>query len=100
MHDFNPEPFVYLHPSTAKSRGIVDGQIVRVFNKVGELKIKAKITDNIPADALMMYENWFGQKNSFNVNRLVDDESSDMGAFKTGSPGVAIHDQFADIAKA
>lgn len=100
MHDFNPEPFVYLHPKTAKSRGIAEGQLVRVFNKTGELKLKAKLTDNVPSDALMMYENWFGQKNRFNVNMLVDDESSDMGAFKTGSPGVAIHDQFADIAKA
>ena len=32
-----------------------------------------------------------------NVNTLVDDESSDMGKYKTGSPGVALHDQFADI---
>ncbi len=100
MHDFNNEPFVYLHPQTAKSRGIKEGQLVRVFNKIGELSMKAKLTDNVPTDALLMYESWFGRKNNFNVNTLVDDESSDMGAFKTGAPGVAIHDQFADIAKA
>jgi hypothetical protein len=46
-----------------------------------------------------MYENWFGKGNKFNVNNLVDDTSSDMGKYATGSPGVAIHDQFADIEK-
>jgi hypothetical protein len=33
------------------------------------------------------------------VQNVVDDTSSDMGAYKTGQPGVAIHDQFADVAK-
>ena len=44
-----------------------------------------------------MYEAWF-RKLDFNVQNLVDDESADMGAYKTGAPGVAIHDQFADVA--
>ncbi len=99
MHDFNPEPFLYLNPALAETKGIGDGDTVRVFNQVGEMTIRARLTSNVPADALMMYENWYGKKNNFNVNILVDDESSDMGAYQTGSPGVALHDQFADIEK-
>lgn len=99
MEDLNPEPFVYIHPKTAASKQIRDGERVRVFNKVGELTVKARLTDNVPPDALMMYEAWFN-KNPFNVQVLVDDTSSDMGAYKTGAPGVAIHDQFADIQRA
>ena len=72
--------------------------MVRVFNQIGEERLRVKLTDNVPADTLLMYENWFG-KSKFNVNNLVDDTSSDMGKYKTGSPGVAIHDQFADIEK-
>lgn len=100
MHDYNAEPFVYVNPKTAQAKGIVEGDMVRVFNPTGELTLKAKLTDNVPADSLLMYENWYGIKNPFNVNILVDDVSSDMGKFKTGAPGVAIHDQFADIEKA
>lgn len=96
MEDFNPEPYVYLHPKTAKERKIQDDDMVKVFNGIGELEIKAKLTDNVPQDVILIYEAWFN-KNSFNVQALVDDTSSDMGAFKTGAPGVAIHDQFADI---
>jgi anaerobic selenocysteine-containing dehydrogenase len=73
--------------------------MVRVFNEIGEERLRIKITDNVPADTLLMYENWFGKGNKFNVNNLVDDTSSDMGKYATGSPGVAIHDQFADIEK-
>ena len=99
MKDFNPEPFVYVHPKTAAAKGIADGDWVKVFNKVGKLKIKAKLTDNVPRDVLMMYTAWFN-KNAYNVQNVVDDTSSDMGKYKTGAPGVAIHDQFADIKKA
>jgi anaerobic selenocysteine-containing dehydrogenase len=99
MADYNPEPIVYLNPQLAAKKGIASGDLVRVFNGVGEERLRARLTDNVPADALLMYEAWFGKKQKFNVNNLVDDTSSDMGKYKTGSPGVAIHDQFADIEK-
>lgn len=99
MEDFNPKPFVYLHPATAAQRGITSGDMVRVFNKTGEVRLEAKLTDNVPAGCVLMYEAWF-RNNDFNCQYLVDDESSDMGAYKTGAPGVAIHDQFADVARA
>ncbi len=99
MVDFNAKPYVYLHPKTAAAKGIGENDWVRVFNKIGELKLQARITRNVTPDTLLMYEAWY--KNlDFNVQSLVDDTSSDMGKFKTGSPGVAIHDQFADIARA
>ena len=34
---------IILHPETAASRGIVDGQKVRVFNKSGEIFLTAKV---------------------------------------------------------
>ena len=99
MADFNPEPFLYVNPRLAQQKSLSDGDMVRVFNDIGEERLRIKITDNVPADTLLMYENWFGKGNKFNVNNLVDDTSSDMGKYATGSPGVAIHDQFADIEK-
>ena len=99
MEDFNPEPFVYIHPAATMEKNIADGDWVNVVNKVGEVKLKAKLTDNVPRDVLLMYEAWFN-KNSYNVQNLVDDEPADMGLYKTGAPGVAIHDQFADVVKA
>lgn len=96
MHDFYPEPFVYLHPSLAQEKGIHTGQEVRVYNDLGEVRLKAQVTTNVPKDVLLMYEAWFKQL-LFNVQNVIDDTASDMGAMKTGAPGVAIHDQFANI---
>lgn len=99
MEEFNPRPYVYLNPKTAKVRDIADGDRVRVFNQVGEQTLNARLTDNVPPDCVLMYEAWF-RNNPCNCNALVDDTSSDMGEYKTGAPGVAIHDQFADVVKA
>jgi anaerobic selenocysteine-containing dehydrogenase len=97
MHEYNKEPYLYMNPKAAAEKGIGDLDMVRVFNKVGEQKIRVKLTDNVAEDCLLMYEAWFGRGNDFNVQNLVDDESADMGAFKAGAPGVAIHDQFANV---
>ncbi|MCF8031384.1 MAG: molybdopterin-dependent oxidoreductase [Desulfohalobiaceae bacterium] len=96
--EFYNKPFCYLHPRAATKRGIKDGDRVRVFNKVGEEELEVKLTDNVPVDVVMMYEAWF-KNNAYNCQNVVDDTSSDMGKYKTGSPGVAIHDQFADVEK-
>jgi anaerobic selenocysteine-containing dehydrogenase len=100
MHEYNKEPYVYMHPQAAAEKGIHDLDMVRVFNKVGEQKVRVKLTNNVAKDCLLMYEAWFGKGFDFNVQNLVDDESADMGAFKAGAPGVAIHGQFADIERA
>lgn len=100
MHEFNNGPWVYISPAAAKAKGIKDGDKVKVFNKVGSVMVNARIADTIADDVLLMYEAWYGVKNKYNVQNVVDDESSDMGTFKTGAPGVAIHDQFADVVKA
>jgi anaerobic selenocysteine-containing dehydrogenase len=99
MADLNPKPYVYLNPETARPRNIKDGDTVTVANKIGEVTLTAKITANVPADTILMYEAWF-KNNDFNCQNLVDDASADMGAYKAGAPGVAIHDQFAEVVKA
>jgi len=67
-----------------------------VFNPLGEVVVRAQLTRNVPTDFLVIYEAWF-PKNTFNVQNVVDDTSSDMGQMKTGAPGSAIHSQFVDI---
>ena len=61
-------------------------------------RLRARLTGNMPRDHILLYEAWF-RNNPYNCQNLVDEESADMGAWKTGAPGVAIHDQFADVAR-
>ncbi|HGY5115962.1 TPA: molybdopterin-dependent oxidoreductase [Citrobacter freundii] len=96
MQVFYPEPFVYMHPISAEKRGIAENDLVKVFNTVGEVELRAKVTANVPKDFLVMYEAWF-PKRKYNVQNVVADTPADMGLMKTGAPGAAIHSQFADI---
>ncbi|EML5941055.1 TPA: molybdopterin-dependent oxidoreductase [Citrobacter freundii] len=96
MQVFYPEPFVYMHPISAEKRGIAENDLVKVFNTVGEVELRAKVTANVPEDFLVMYEAWF-PKRKYNVQNVVADTPADMGLMKTGAPGADIHSQFADI---
>lgn len=98
MEAFYPEPFVYIHPEAAAAKGIQDLDTVKVTNTIGEVVVRAKLTTNVSQDCVVMYEAWF-RNLSFNVQNLVDDCEADMGAMKTGAPGVAIHDQFVDVTR-
>ena len=98
MEELHPEPYVYINPDDAKAKMVEEGDTVAVFNKQGLLRLKVKLTDNVQSGTVLMYEQWYNN-NIYNVNELVDDTSSDMGAFKTGAPGVALHDTFVNFRK-
>ena len=52
---------VYLSPEDAKSRGIKDGDIVRVFNDRGQLLAGAVISDSFPKGIIRIHEGaWYG----------------------------------------
>jgi len=98
MEDMHPEPYAYINPDDAEAKMVQEGDTIAVFNKQGLLRVKAKITDNVQSGTVLLYEQWYNN-NIYNVNELVDDTSSDMGAFKTGAPGVALHDTFVNFRK-
>jgi anaerobic selenocysteine-containing dehydrogenase len=98
MEDINPEPCIYVNPTDARVKRLHNNDLVAVFNKQGNLKVKVRITDNVPSGTVLMFEQWYNNK-IYNVNELVDDTSSDMGSFKTGAPGVALHDTYVNLRK-
>ncbi len=98
MEDFHPEPFVYINPDDAEAKMVSSDDMVAVFNRQGVLRLRAKVTDNVQKGTVLMYEQHY-HNSIYNVNELVDDTSSDMGAFKTGAPGVALHDTFVNFKK-
>lgn len=99
MKPFYNEPFIYMNPEAAEERGIKDMDKVHVKNELGEMTIRVKLTTNVSKDCVVMYEAWFGNKEhaDYNVQKLVDDYPADMGTVKTGTPGIAFHDQFVDV---
>jgi anaerobic selenocysteine-containing dehydrogenase len=77
MQVFWPEP-LSISIRLPRKKGIRDLATVRVFNEIGEVQLRAKVTTNVPEDFLVMYESWFN-KLSYNVQNVVKDTPADMG---------------------
>jgi molybdopterin-containing oxidoreductase family molybdopterin binding subunit len=50
------EGFLEINPTDAKQRGITEGQVVRVFNDRGEMKVYAKLTQSIKPGVVNCYQ--------------------------------------------
>ncbi len=69
-----------MHPVDARSRGIVDGDLVRAFNRRGEFFLQAKVNGAVQAGVVSAKLNWAkltpgGQ----NINVLTSEKLADMG---------------------
>jgi ferredoxin-nitrate reductase len=77
------ESFIEIHPDDAAERGIKDNAIVEVFNKRGNVRVKAKFSEDIKPGVLFMPMHWGKVLNSdLNrannlTNNLVDPKSKE-----------------------
>lgn len=63
LRGMEPEPIVEIHPETAKSLGIKDGDWVYIENKRGRIKQRAVLTEGIdPRVVAPSYGWWFPEK--------------------------------------
>jgi anaerobic selenocysteine-containing dehydrogenase len=71
---------VMIHPETARSRGIADGDPVRVFNNRGECSFLAQVTDNTQAGLLVAEGlHWPSLSPGGGANQLTSQRLTDMG---------------------
>jgi anaerobic selenocysteine-containing dehydrogenase len=59
MREIQPEPWIHIHPETAKARGISDGDWVIVESPHGWVKMKALYFPGIRPDTIMSLHGWW-----------------------------------------
>ena len=52
------EPVIYVNTKDARRRGIADGDVVRVFNDVGECTLQAMLSGSIRPGQVVVYHAW------------------------------------------
>lgn len=67
LNQFMPEPVVRLHPDDAEARGIENGADVRVFNHLGEVFMKAEVTNIVLPGVVDVFHGW----HQANINLLI-----------------------------
>jgi anaerobic selenocysteine-containing dehydrogenase len=92
IRQFSERPQVTLHPSDARSRSIEVGDIVRIFNDRGELRMPAKIDFGIRAGCIAVSNGWWISEGG-TVNFCSADRETDMGY------GAAFHENLVQVEK-
>lgn len=79
------EPHLDIHPDDAADRGIVDGDMVRVFNQRGELLAKARVSDAPRRGLVVALSIWWKKlaSDGRNANELTSQRLTDMGRAPT-----------------
>jgi anaerobic selenocysteine-containing dehydrogenase len=76
------EPRVWLHPADAAPRGLGSGDEARVFNALGEVRLKVLVTDDVVQGTVVAPGVWWSKlsPDRRNVNQLVPQDEADMGS--------------------
>lgn len=64
----------------ARVRGIAEGDILRLYNDRGEVRLRAKVDDSVPPGVVSAYLDWArSSPGGKNINALTSDRLTDMG---------------------
>ena len=64
----------------ARARGIVNGDSVRVFNRRGEIQLRARVNDKVQPGVVSATLSWAKMTSGFqSINNLTSQKLTDMG---------------------
>ncbi len=74
------EPVLWIHPDDAAARGIADGRFVRVWNEQGEVRLRARLTEDIVRGTVLAPGIWWNKlsPDGRNINQVTPADESDM----------------------
>ncbi|HZO88430.1 MAG TPA: molybdopterin oxidoreductase family protein [Chthonomonadaceae bacterium] len=79
------EPRIWIHPQDAAERGVRDGDWLRVWNRRGQVRLKAVLSDKVKPGVAWSPSLWWHRDSpeGGNVNALTSDRLTDMGGGST-----------------
>jgi anaerobic selenocysteine-containing dehydrogenase len=79
------EPHLDIHPDDSAARGIVQGDMVRIFNDRGSFVAKARVTDKARAGLVVGLSVWWKKlaTDGKNANEVTSQQLTDMGRAPT-----------------
>ncbi len=85
LRDTEGEPHLDIHPDDAASRGIVDAEMVRIFNQRGSFMAKARVTDKARPGLVVALSIWWKKlaSDGKNANEVSSQRLTDMGGGPT-----------------
>ncbi|UKA51179.1 molybdopterin oxidoreductase family protein [Arthrobacter sp. FW305-123] len=78
-----PQARLLIHPGTATTRGIADGDYATVTNERGEVLCRAELSTSVRPDTVFLPFHFPGQENANRLTEAATDPISGMPEFKT-----------------
>jgi len=83
--DQYPEPLCEMHPRLAETLGVVDGDLVTVTSRRGEMTLPANVVNTIRPDTVFIPYHWPGGKAANQLTNRAVDPISKMPEFKVAA---------------
>ena len=101
LHDLYPENEVWLNPEVASTKGITNGEYVKVRSSRGEVTIKAKVTSRIRNDTVFICHGFGGDAGGHTT--LKGKGGADQVLMESASDDIsnnqAMHETFVEVLK-
>ncbi|MFH2044687.1 MAG: molybdopterin-dependent oxidoreductase [Pseudomonadota bacterium] len=95
----DPEPMLQINPVDAGYRNLKDGDIVRVFNNLGQVKVKAALSEDIKPGVVNIDEGWWPEQYiEGHINELTHDMINPVQAM-IFEPNAAYCDVLVEVEK-
>jgi len=93
IRGLDPETFAEMSPADAAARGIVDGDLVSVFNDRGKVMINVRLDHSLRPGCVVIHNGWWLPEGG-GINLLSAARETDMGH------GAAFHDNAVEVERA
>jgi thiosulfate reductase/polysulfide reductase chain A len=101
LFDFAPENRLWISPLSAGKAGVADGEMVEVSSRVGAVRLRAKVSQEIRPDCVFMLHG-FGKRSPW-LRRAYNRGGADAAVLETAwdkvSGNAAMHETFVTVRK-
>jgi molybdopterin-containing oxidoreductase family molybdopterin binding subunit len=95
----DPGPFLEINPQDARPRNIENDDVVRVFNGRGQVKLKARLSEDIKPGVVAIEEGWWPEHYiEGHHNRLTHEKINEAQLSLLG-PNAALCDVLVEVKK-
>jgi anaerobic selenocysteine-containing dehydrogenase len=80
----NAAPQLWISRADADARQLRDGDAIKMYNARGELRAKARVTDEVPPGVVWIRDGWFGLNHLTSGDAVLTGDALDLFPFSVG----------------
>ena len=100
MRSLDPGPRLEMNPKDAEKRGIVDGDMVTVFNDRGKVKLECKLHQGIKPGSVNLNQGWWPEQYEEGTHQELSHFVGNEAQKAAFEPNAALFDILVDVKKA